>query len=125
MGERRAGFRSVAPRATVFFFLMIRRPPRSTLFPYTTLFRSISGLAGATPGPVLLAPYTHVEVTGITSGPDGRPVISLHQVPATQPQPPRVHVTDGDLLDRLPDFGHVGAIVSPLHRTLLDLDEES
>src|SRR2546429_6705161 len=27
--------------ATVFFFLMIRRPPRSTLFPYTTLFRSL------------------------------------------------------------------------------------
>src|SRR5256885_7343292 len=26
----------------IFFFLMIRRPPRSTLFPYTTLFRSIS-----------------------------------------------------------------------------------
>src|SRR5437667_4287702 len=25
----------------LFFFLMIRRPPRSTLFPYTTLFRSI------------------------------------------------------------------------------------
>src|SRR2546430_17391496 len=28
-----------------FFFLMIRRPPRSTLFPYTTLFRSVLGLA--------------------------------------------------------------------------------
>src|SRR5258708_20869271 len=28
------------PRAHCFFFLMIRRPPRSTLFPYTTLFRS-------------------------------------------------------------------------------------
>src|SRR3712207_9517177 len=27
-------------RNYVFFFLMIRRPPRSTLFPYTTLFRS-------------------------------------------------------------------------------------
>src|SRR5436305_5021730 len=27
----------------VFFFLMIRRPPRSTLFPYTTLFRSSGG----------------------------------------------------------------------------------
>src|ERR1039457_7322279 len=27
----------------VFFFLMIRRPPRSTLFPYTTLFRSGRG----------------------------------------------------------------------------------
>src|SRR5687768_17993274 len=26
-----------------FFFLMIRRPPRSTLFPYTTLFRSVRG----------------------------------------------------------------------------------
>src|SRR5471030_2420010 len=30
---------AVAPRSS-FFFLMIRRPPRSTLFPYTTLFRS-------------------------------------------------------------------------------------
>src|SRR3989442_3896191 len=29
-----------------FFFLMIRRPPRSTLFPYTTLFRSHQRLAG-------------------------------------------------------------------------------
>src|SRR5438132_6758303 len=28
-----------------FFFLMIRRPPRSTLFPYTTLFRSRRGPA--------------------------------------------------------------------------------
>src|ERR1039457_3577156 len=28
----------------LFFFLMIRRPPRSTLFPYTTLFRSVTAL---------------------------------------------------------------------------------
>src|SRR5260370_16915268 len=28
------------PESLFFFFLMIRRPPRSTLFPYTTLFRS-------------------------------------------------------------------------------------
>src|SRR3989449_11531692 len=34
----------------MFFFLMIRRPPRSTLFPYTTLFRSI------------LNPYTAADV---------------------------------------------------------------
>src|SRR2546428_7396202 len=27
-------------KESLFFFLMIRRPPRSTLFPYTTLFRS-------------------------------------------------------------------------------------
>src|SRR5260370_23697293 len=31
---------SYALIALPFFFLMIRRPPRSTLFPYTTLFRS-------------------------------------------------------------------------------------
>src|SRR5258708_14713494 len=34
-----------SPRCILsFFFLMIRRPPRSTLFPYTTLFRSLLGL---------------------------------------------------------------------------------
>src|SRR3712207_229136 len=32
----------------VFFFLMIRRPPRSTLFPYTTLFRSGEALNSET-----------------------------------------------------------------------------
>src|SRR5260370_25206264 len=38
----------------VFFFLMIRRPPRSTLFPYTTLFRSRTHLASI----LLLDPET-------------------------------------------------------------------
>src|SRR5258708_30547769 len=44
----------------LFFFLMIRRPPRSTLFPYTTLFRSVytlflpSFLEGNTAGLMLL-----------------------------------------------------------------------
>src|SRR5256885_13932165 len=33
-----------------FFFLMIRRPPRSTLFPYTTLFRSIPAVVGCPTG---------------------------------------------------------------------------
>src|SRR6266496_368219 len=32
---------SVSHYIALFFFLMIRRPPRSTLFPYTTLFRSV------------------------------------------------------------------------------------
>src|SRR3712207_7589075 len=35
-----------------FFFLMIRRPPRSTLFPYTTLFRSEKGLFNGMQGTV-------------------------------------------------------------------------
>src|SRR5256885_3062408 len=43
-------------RFSFFFFLMIRRPPRSTLFPYTTLFRS----RGAVPSgaPLGTAPYS-------------------------------------------------------------------
>src|SRR5260370_26768829 len=43
------------PLSFFFFFLMIRRPPRSTLFPYTTLFRSTrldtAGAAGTRPDP--------------------------------------------------------------------------
>src|SRR5579859_4012095 len=35
------------PPAGVIFFLMIRRPPRSTLLPYTTLFRSACGFRDA------------------------------------------------------------------------------
>src|SRR6202045_2384349 len=41
-----SGPRSVFNPLATFFFLMIRRPPRSTLFPYTTLFRSESKLLG-------------------------------------------------------------------------------
>src|SRR2546426_6144831 len=52
---------ALRPRATIddteswafgcfFFFLMIRRPPRSTLFPYTTLFRSASASGLYRPG---------------------------------------------------------------------------
>src|SRR3712207_8016623 len=44
-----------------FFFLMIRRPPRSTLFPYTTLFRSQqAGLAEAL-RQVAIRPLLHLE----------------------------------------------------------------
>src|SRR3989441_7459948 len=42
-----------------FFFLMIRRPPRSTLFPYTTLFRS--------------ADHERVGRRGLPRGPGARP----------------------------------------------------
>src|SRR5690349_23902524 len=38
--------RAIFAAGAFFFFLMIRRPPRSTLFPYTTLFRS-PGIAEA------------------------------------------------------------------------------
>src|SRR6267143_3666930 len=44
----------------IFFFLMIRRPPRSTLFPYTTLFRSIGG------GALLTVEYPLMEQLSLT-----------------------------------------------------------
>src|SRR5260370_15231759 len=47
--------------SSIFFFLMIRRPPRSTLFPYTTLFRS----------PEHVKPGSVVLDFGTNPGPDG------------------------------------------------------
>src|SRR5256885_13079378 len=53
-------------RLYFFFFLMIRRPPRSTLFPYTTLFRSRRDLIlrddhGRLGGPPTRAPVAALE----------------------------------------------------------------
>src|SRR5471030_995917 len=50
LGRRGSRFDTVSYRFNVFvfFFLMIRRPPRSTLFPYTTLFRSRSASTAIT-----------------------------------------------------------------------------
>src|SRR5204862_6917879 len=44
---------SAPPFVFFFFFLMIRQPPRSTLFPYTTLFRSQKAASGGIQGDVL------------------------------------------------------------------------
>src|SRR2546430_13639500 len=46
-----------------FFFLMIRRPPRSTLFPYTTLFRSTSSVSRVEPWTVAATPPTRMNST--------------------------------------------------------------
>src|SRR6266513_4879659 len=40
MSRTFVSYHSISSSFSLFFFLMIRRPPRSTLFPYTTLFRS-------------------------------------------------------------------------------------
>src|SRR5437773_4936142 len=45
--------------ALSFFFLMIRRPPRSTLFPYTTLFRSVRRRPGRPPRAPPRRPPSH------------------------------------------------------------------
>src|SRR6266498_4586481 len=51
--------------SSFFFFLMIRRPPRSTLFPYTTLFRSLRGhleLPGVRPRALDLYPELFADL---------------------------------------------------------------
>src|SRR5258705_9877388 len=47
---------------------MIRRPPRSTLFPYTTLFRSQPGVTGIMPLPPPAAGHTAVRRAGSFQG---------------------------------------------------------
>ena len=48
-----------------FFFLMIRRPPRSTLFPYTTLFRSVTVFDPATISDRSTIEQTWLESVGV------------------------------------------------------------
>src|SRR5260370_29959516 len=47
---------------------MIRRPPRSTLFPYTPLFRSIAARSGAIPATALAMLQLAIERTASTGG---------------------------------------------------------
>src|SRR3712207_8327183 len=70
----------------MFFFLMIRRPPRSTLFPYTTLFRSVKrrtvaldplGMAAAVmvASTILLAPAAAAGLPD--AGPGAGPILAV------------------------------------------------
>src|SRR2546428_4079825 len=52
-----------------FFFLMIRRPPRSTLFPYTTLFRSLLQLGPLAGSDVAFQLPLYYHRLGIDVGP--------------------------------------------------------
>src|SRR5260221_6422555 len=52
-------------RCLAFFFLMIRRPPRSTLFPYTTLFRSPRCPRSVSAGFTLVEMLTVIAVVGV------------------------------------------------------------
>src|SRR3712207_8301688 len=63
----------------VFFFLMIRRPPRSTLFPYTTLFRSVDLVAeGARELVLNLEATTFVDAAGVDVIVRGLKLLSAH-----------------------------------------------
>src|SRR2546422_5506171 len=75
-----------------FFFLMIRRPPRSTLFPYTTLFRSVCGGA---PLEELVARHAVLgPVVGVV-------VVDLVIVPGDDPRACRSEEHTSELQSRL------------------------
>src|SRR3712207_7423717 len=74
----------------LFFFLMIRRPPRSTLFPYTTLFRSLGSVGG--PGGVVVAearPRRELPLRASVGVPDAD--LGAHAARLAE----RAHVGDG------------------------------
>src|SRR6266542_4141254 len=89
-----------------FFFLMRRRPPRSTLFPYTTLFRSREHALEARPGEPAPGDATDAADAGIRaahrlgdrSGAVGRIIVDEHQLPV---DPVERHA---DPLDELRDI---------------------
>src|SRR2546425_6108947 len=47
---------------------MIRRPPRSTLFPYTTLFRSLSGSSAGATGAITISVYSGSDASACVAG---------------------------------------------------------
>src|SRR5436190_20659071 len=67
----------------LFFFLMIRRPPRSTLFPYTTLFRSLDAGCGTGLYGIIVSPFARRhgaalldEMSKAMTAHENRPIIA-------------------------------------------------
>src|SRR3989454_12784923 len=76
--------------SSFFFFLMIRRPPRSTLFPYTTLFRSNPKDIGAVLEEI---EYTTMREQVLTRGEriDGRDLDTVRPISCEVGVLPRTH----------------------------------
>src|SRR2546430_16154885 len=79
---------NVSHLAFFFFFLMIRRPPRSTLFPYTTLFRSsldagflvgAENELGGPQGPTVPASLVQVENATCFFGEQAGRILDLYE----------------------------------------------
>ena len=79
-----------------FFFLMIRRPPRSTLFPYTTLFRSPEGIEEDT------EPPSAMEITTTASTPVDKPTSSAPGTSTGGVQPEVVESSSSSLVNDYP-----------------------
>src|SRR3712207_9049673 len=102
------------------FFLMIRRPPRSTLFPYTTLFRSVLLMERKKAEALGLKPRARI-VDQTTVGVD--PVIMLTgPIPATQKILERNGMTMDDI--DLVEINEAFASVVAAWRRELDPDME-
>src|SRR3989454_542166 len=98
---------SLLPFVFLFFFLMIRRPPRSTLFPYTTLFRShkpkvrrrviaVAVLAG-----VYVLGLSYGAWTRVCAGEHCPSISRLVANPNHQVQTSKVYAADGRLISEL------------------------
>src|SRR2546429_7527914 len=88
-------------RGADFFFLMIRRPPRSTLFPYTTLFRSGVKYQGIDIAPEFRRP--DVLIQDISKGipfPDGIPFEMSRSEEHTSELQSRLHLVCRLLLEK-------------------------
>src|SRR2546429_5879067 len=67
-----------------FFFLMIRRPPRSTLFPYTTLFRSFARANPEAPRVLAHVPVLLPPTPGVTLRRVGQLLVRKHRALQSQ-----------------------------------------
>src|SRR2546422_7367732 len=85
----------------LFFFLMIRRPPRSTLFPYTTLFRSVRDVRGDPLGGECLEDGDERERRKVRCGPARRDRLA-RRLEARAVGLVVIHHVHGDALERYP-----------------------
>src|SRR3712207_2775810 len=94
-----------------FFFLMIRRPPRSTLFPYTTLFRSHSAFY----------PEAGGDKNGLAVVPQGLKAVILPVVQTDSRGCAYPKVVERVFCDEEYVIGRKGFLVSRLMKVLLQM----
>src|SRR2546422_3765569 len=86
--------------AFYFFFLMIRRPPRSTLFPYTTLFRSLVEAMNEKAAELEMTDSHFVDATGLSKGNVSRAAHGYRSEEHTSELQSRLHIVCRLLLEK-------------------------
>src|SRR3712207_7908019 len=82
------------------FFLMIRRPPRSTLFPYTTLFRSSSSPTKPTATGTTTSSAAPTSAAPTSAAPTTTPTTTPSTIPNTTTPSPRSEEHTSELQSR-------------------------